>query len=98
MEGAYIVAILQEVRHNFVCGAHGRLIHEIAAQATRIVAKTIGRGVLLDVGPFGVDGSEVRGPTANRQSVSRIETKGLAYSFIGPLLMQPPPRPGWSLM
>ena len=86
MEGADIIAVLQKVGHDLVCGAHGRLIHEIAAQATRVVAKTIGRGVLLDVGPFGVDGSEVRGPTANRQSVSRIKTKGFGLLFHWPAL------------
>jgi hypothetical protein len=81
LEGVDIVAVLQKVRHDFVCGAHRRLTHKIAAQATRVVAKTIGRGVFLDIGPFGVNGSKVHGPTVNCQLASQIETKGMGLLF-----------------
>lgn len=86
LEGVDIVAVLQKVRHDLVCGTHRRLTHEIAAQATRVVAKTIGRGVLLDVRPFGVDGSEVHRPAVACQLTSQIETKRIDLLFHGSAL------------
>lgn len=67
MEGPDILAVLDEVRDNLVCGTHGCILGQVAAQAARVVAEAIRRRVFLDVGPFRVDGSKVHGPAVTCQ-------------------------------
>jgi hypothetical protein len=81
LEGVDVVAVLQKVGNDLVCGAHRRLAHKIAAQAARVVAEAIGRGVLFDIRPFGVDGSEVRRPAVHCQLASQIESKDTGLLF-----------------
>ena len=62
LEGVDVRAVLDEVGDDLVGSTHGSVLGQVTAETAGIVAKTVGRRVLLDVGPLGVDGTKVHGP------------------------------------